>query len=76
LIHLEKYKRIIGGSMLTKNQRQVLSLVAKGMPDKAIADDLNLSIPAVKDRKYSAFASLGANNAAHAVALAKNWRLI
>ncbi len=49
-----------------------LRKVSEGLSDQEIADDLNLSLRAVRERKKKAVAEMEANNILHAVAKAKD----
>lgn len=49
-----------------------LRLVSQGLTDQDIADELSLSLRAVRERKKKAVAELEANNIVHAVAKAKD----
>lgn len=49
-------------AMFTRRQRDVFDLLLKGLPDKAIANALNLSQETVKTHKKAVFAALGVNN--------------
>jgi len=49
-----------------------LRMVSEGLTDQDIADELNLSLRAVRERKKKAVAELEANNIVHAVAKAKD----
>ena len=49
-------------AMFTKRQRDVFELLLKGLPDKAIANALNLSKETIKTHKVAVFAALGVNN--------------
>ena len=62
--------------ILTRTQRQILNLMAKGMPDKQIAAEQRKTVSAVKQLKQTVFERLGADNAAHAVAIGKDRGLI
>jgi DNA-binding CsgD family transcriptional regulator len=61
---------------LTRKQREILALTAKGMPDKQIAVEQRKTVSAVKQLKQTVFERLGADNAAHAVAIGKDRGLI
>jgi DNA-binding NarL/FixJ family response regulator len=58
------------GSMLSEREREVLRLVADGLPTKQIAVSLSISERTVKFHVNSIFHKLGADNRAQAVALA------
>lgn len=48
---------------------QVMALTADGLTEVQIAERLEISIPAVKERKTWAFKKLGARGSAHAIAI-------
>jgi DNA-binding CsgD family transcriptional regulator len=54
---------------LTASQLAVLRLIADGHPDHAIATRLRLSQHTIKNRRGNIFRTLGAHNAAEAVAI-------
>jgi DNA-binding NarL/FixJ family response regulator len=58
------------GGALSKREREVLRLVAEGLPTKQIARNLSISERTVKFHVNSIFHKLGADNRAQAVALA------
>ena len=58
------------GSTLSEREREVLRLVADGLPTKQIAASLSISERTVKFHVNSIFHKLGADNRAQAVALA------
>jgi DNA-binding NarL/FixJ family response regulator len=60
----------IRGSGLSEREREVLRLVAEGLPTKQIARNLSISERTVKFHVNSIFHKLGADNRAQAVALA------
>ena len=60
----------IRGSGLSQREREVLRLVAEGLPTKQIALSLSISERTVKFHVNSIFHKLGADNRAQAVALA------
>ena len=62
--------------ILTRTQRQILNLMAKGMEEKQIAVEQRKTVSAVKQLKQTVFERLGADNAAHAVAIGKDRGLI
>src|SRR5438105_9289765 len=59
-----------GGSMLSAREREVLRLVADGLPTKQISVSLSISERTVKFHVNSILRKLGADNRAQAVALA------
>jgi len=59
-----------GGSQLTARERDVLRLIADGLPGKQIARALGISERTVKFHTASLLRKLGADNRAQAVALA------
>jgi DNA-binding NarL/FixJ family response regulator len=58
------------GAVLTNREREVLRLVAEGLPTKQIARNLSIAERTVKFHVNSIFVKLGADNRAQAVALA------
>jgi len=60
----------VRGSGLSEREREVLRLVAEGLPTKQIALSLSISERTVKFHVNSIFHKLGADNRAQAVALA------
>jgi DNA-binding NarL/FixJ family response regulator len=58
------------GTTLSEREREVLRLVADGLPSKQIARELSISERTVKFHVNSIFHKLGAENRAQAVALA------
>jgi DNA-binding NarL/FixJ family response regulator len=58
------------GAVLTNREREVLRLVAEGLPTKQIARRLSIAERTVKFHVNSIFVKLGADNRAQAVALA------
>ena len=60
----------VGGEELTPRERQVLELLAEGLPNKAIATRLGISDQTVKFHVASIAAKLGATNRTDAVRLA------
>jgi DNA-binding NarL/FixJ family response regulator len=58
------------GSSLSEREREVLRLVAEGLPTKQIARSLSITERTVKFHVNSIFHKLGADNRAQAVALA------
>ncbi|HYU19863.1 MAG TPA: response regulator transcription factor [Chloroflexota bacterium] len=61
---------------LSQREREVLRLVAEGLPNKQIARALSISERTVKFHLSSVFQKLGADNRAQAVALAAEHRLL
>ncbi len=61
---------------LSQREREVLRLVAEGLPNKQIARALSISERTVKFHLSSVFQKLGADNRAQAVALAAAHRLL
>ena len=57
-------------NQLTERQRNILLLVAKGVPNKQIADRFGISESGVKKHMQLIFAKIGASNRAEAVAIA------
>lgn len=61
---------------LTKREKQVLTLMAKGLEEKQIAGEKRVTVSTIKSYKRSIFERLGAVNSANAVAIAKDKGLI
>ena len=59
-----------GAGSLTARERQVLQLIAAGLPSKQIARELSISERTVKFHSHSLLRKLGAENRAQAVAVA------
>lgn len=57
-------------SRLTRRQIDVLSRVARGVPDKRIARDLGISERCVRFHVHHSLGRVGAQSRAHAVAIA------
>jgi DNA-binding NarL/FixJ family response regulator len=55
---------------LTTREREVLSLLARGLPDKEIAGQLGTSVKTANFHAANVIAKLGAQNRAEAVRLA------
>jgi DNA-binding NarL/FixJ family response regulator len=55
---------------LTKRQQDILLLIADGMPDREISDELEVSMTTVYRNSEKLRLALGARNQAHAVARA------
>jgi DNA-binding NarL/FixJ family response regulator len=64
------------GSKLSPRERQVLELVSKGMENKQVARELDISEATVKSYLQSAFERLGVRSRAEAVAVALREGLI
>ena len=58
-------------AMLTERQRDVLRLLARGLPNKLIARDLGLTEGTVKVHLLAIFRALGARNRTDAVLIAQ-----
>lgn len=54
---------------LTKREKQVLKLIAKGLISSEIAKELKISQRTVDAHRANAMKSTGANNSAHLVAM-------
>lgn len=63
-------------STLTFRQHQVLVMVANGLRNDEIATELGLKLETVKSHMKNLISELGANNRAHAVAIAMRKGLI
>ena len=61
---------------LTVRQEQVLRMLADGLCDKQISDQLGLAKDTVKDHAHMVVAKLGARNRTHAVSIAYRMGLI
>jgi len=61
---------------LSPREREVLALLAEGLPTKQIARSLGITERTVKFHVASLFAKLGASNRAQAVALAARRKLL
>ncbi len=57
-------------SSLTPREREILSLVGGGLPNREIADSLNLSTDTVKDHLRRVYTKLGAETRLHAARVA------
>ena len=62
--------------ILSRRQIEILSLIAKGVPSKQIADKLNISIYTVNRYRQDILASLKVANTAAAVEIALRMNLI
>ena len=61
---------------LTPRQRQVLALIAEGMPAKTIAASLGLAETTVRNHIRAILLELGAHSQLEAVAKARRWRIV
>jgi DNA-binding NarL/FixJ family response regulator len=61
---------------LTPRQKDVLELLARGLPNRQVARLLGISEWTVREHSHEARLSLGARNTAHAVAIALQSRII
>ncbi len=61
---------------LTPRQRQVLGLIAEGMPAKTIATRLGLAETTVRNHIRAILLELGAHSQLEAVAKARRWRIV
>lgn len=61
---------------LTRRQRQVLGLVAEGLPAKAIATRLDLAEATVRNHIRAILLELGVHSQLEAVAKARRWRIV
>ncbi|MEU7000055.1 response regulator transcription factor [Nonomuraea sp. NPDC046570] len=57
-------------SGLTERERQVLELIARGLSNRQIADEIGLSLSTVKNRVSDTFAKLGVRDRVQAVIIA------
>ncbi len=62
----------ISSNDLTPREEQVLSIAGRGLSNKEIARELNLSSATIKNHLHNIFAKLGVNNRAEALASLKN----
>lgn len=62
--------------ILSRRQLEILSLIAKGMPSKQIADNLNISVYTVNRHRQDILATLKVANTAAAVEIALRMNLI
>ena len=60
---------VLSGEVLTAREREVLQLMAQGLPNKIIASRLNISLHTVKSHVASTLAKLGAASRTEAVTL-------
>jgi DNA-binding NarL/FixJ family response regulator len=65
----ESEEEILPGEALTAREREVLQLMAEGLPNKVIAARLNISLHTVKFHVASILAKLGATSRTEAVTL-------
>lgn len=63
-------------NILSRRQLEILSLLAKGVPSKQIADNLNISIHTVNRHRQDILAALKVANTAAAVEIALRMRLL
>lgn len=61
-----------GRERLTERERQIVKLLARGLSNKAIADELHITERTVKFHVSEILARLGASNRAHAVTVARD----
>ena len=61
---------------LSPREREVLTLIAAGADLEQIGDELSISVHTVRTHVMNAYNKLGANNRAHAIALAMQQQLI
>jgi LuxR family maltose regulon positive regulatory protein len=66
----------VDSEKITPRQQQVLDLIARGCIDSAIATQLHITRNTVKNHKRAIFDHLGVHNAAHAVAVAFELKLL
>jgi DNA-binding NarL/FixJ family response regulator len=74
--HLVKLVPGRGPTALTKREREILHLVAEGGTNKAIAEQLYLSVHTVRTHVQAILEKLGAHSKLEAVAIAKRRRLL
>ena len=63
--------RQAGRERLTERERQIVRLLARGLSNKAIADELHITERTVKFHVSEILARLGASNRSHAVSVAR-----
>jgi DNA-binding CsgD family transcriptional regulator len=56
--------------VITRREREVLTLIASGANSQQIAAELSISVPTVRTHTRNLLQKLGARNRAHAIALA------
>lgn len=61
---------------LTQRQREVLGLIAEGLPAKSIAGRLSITLPTVRHHIRSILLALGAHSQVEAIATARSLELI
>ncbi|WP_176085896.1 LuxR C-terminal-related transcriptional regulator [Martelella sp. HB161492] len=69
-------RRIPNGGLLSRREAEVLSLLAEGLPNKAIARRLNIGEPTVKFHLKNLFAKLGVSRRSLAVSVARQSGLL
>ncbi|WP_158498600.1 LuxR C-terminal-related transcriptional regulator [Martelella endophytica] len=69
-------RRIPNGGLLSRREAEVLSLLAEGLPNKAIARRLNVGEPTVKFHLKNLFAKLGVSRRSLAVSVARQSGLL
>ena len=74
-MHLNVYEAC-DRKILSRRQLEILSLIAKGVPSKQIADNLNISVYTVNRHRQDILASLKVANTAAAVEIALRMNLI
>ena len=62
--------------MLSRRQTEILKSVSEGMTNEAIASQLHVSVPMVRQHLQALFAKIGASNRAEAVAIAMRRMLL
>jgi DNA-binding NarL/FixJ family response regulator len=69
-LSVRRHAKAESGGVLSRREQQVLTLVAAGKSNDQIADDLVVAVRTVKYHLSNALSKLGAQNRAHAVAIA------
>jgi DNA-binding NarL/FixJ family response regulator len=64
-------REVEGEQLLTPRELDVLQAISRGLPNKAIARDLDISLHTVKFHIESVFRKLGARNRTEAIAMAR-----
>lgn len=70
MTHIRRSREALGGEPLSTRERQVLTGMARGHRDAAIAENLGISPLTAKSHSFRTLAKLRARNRAHAVAIA------
>jgi len=68
--------RVAKRESLTQREREVLQLMAEGLPSRRIADELGISYATVRSHIRSIGTKLGARSKLNAVAVARDLELV